>query len=533
MTELFTDLASSTLASGIASAAVSLTVQSGDGSLYPAPTGGDFFKVFLYKKSTGESEFVSCTARSGDVFTISATSRAYNAGDVVELRPTASFFNALAAGASSVNIQSGEFVYGGTDTGAADAYVFAMTPTVVTLVAGMKIRCKVGANNTGGACTLKLDGTAAGTITMEDGSTPPAGAIKSGYTHTFTWDGTNYILQSTGLALTTTGFNALAKQIKNVAAGTAATDAATIGGTESLKNKTFVDANNNEILKFASVASAVNEITVTNAATGNNPAIDASGEDVGIDVEGVTLKNGATTTDSVTAKTTNGDLVLSGNNTGRVIADGSPINSLETPVLHDDFFGYVSAGSPAVVGTQNWNHVADIIGTFGALDHPGIFYVQTIAVATNRAYLYLEANFFNDDIKSFDYIIKSPITITSLTIEIGMGSIGQPNLGSNSIYFQFDPAVSANWYFICRSSNTETVVDTGVAVSSNTWYHLRAEQNTSGVWTPVIDGTSYTNISTNVPSAQMDWNAQVTTNTTAARRLDVDYWGCEFDVLTR
>lgn len=46
------------------------------------------------------------------------------------------------------------------------------------------------------------------------------------------------------------------------------------------------DANGNEVIKTPATASAVNEVTVTNAATGNNPSIDASGDDtnIGIDV---------------------------------------------------------------------------------------------------------------------------------------------------------------------------------------------------------------------------------------------------------
>lgn len=46
------------------------------------------------------------------------------------------------------------------------------------------------------------------------------------------------------------------------------------------------DPNGNEIIKTAYVSSAVNEITVTNAATGNNPIISVTGEaDTGIDFE--------------------------------------------------------------------------------------------------------------------------------------------------------------------------------------------------------------------------------------------------------
>ena len=46
------------------------------------------------------------------------------------------------------------------------------------------------------------------------------------------------------------------------------------------------DENGNEQIKFATTASAVNEISVTNAATGNNPAISATGSDTNV---GITL----------------------------------------------------------------------------------------------------------------------------------------------------------------------------------------------------------------------------------------------------
>lgn len=46
----------------------------------------------------------------------------------------------------------------------------------------------------------------------------------------------------------------------------------------------LVDANGNELFKFTATASAVNEITVANAATGSGPTITASGGDTNIDV---------------------------------------------------------------------------------------------------------------------------------------------------------------------------------------------------------------------------------------------------------
>lgn len=72
-------------------------------------------------------------------------------------------------------------------------------------------------------------------------------------------------------------------------------NAVTLTGTQTLSNKTLTapkfanggfiaDNNGNEQIKFGTTASAVNEITVTNAATGNGPTIAASGGDANVDL---------------------------------------------------------------------------------------------------------------------------------------------------------------------------------------------------------------------------------------------------------
>jgi hypothetical protein len=69
---------------------------------------------------------------------------------------------------------------------------------------------------------------------------------------------------------------------------------ATLAGIESFSNKTLtspkvneiLDSNGNELLKFTTTASAVNELTLANAATGGKPALSATGGDtnIGIDI---------------------------------------------------------------------------------------------------------------------------------------------------------------------------------------------------------------------------------------------------------
>lgn len=50
-------------------------------------------------------------------------------------------------------------------------------------------------------------------------------------------------------------------------------------------NPTLADSNGNEVVKTATTTSAVNEVTVTNAATGNAPSLAATGGDTNVDLQ--------------------------------------------------------------------------------------------------------------------------------------------------------------------------------------------------------------------------------------------------------
>lgn len=94
MAILFTNNASTTLASSITNVATTLTVASGTGSLFPSPTSPDYFLVTLQGVSGTPIEIVKCTSRSTDTLTIvraqeGTTASAFTGGDKVELRVTA------------------------------------------------------------------------------------------------------------------------------------------------------------------------------------------------------------------------------------------------------------------------------------------------------------------------------------------------------------------------------------------------------------------------------------------------------------
>lgn len=97
MAQLFSNNGASTLASGISNVATSLTLATGQGALFPSPTGGDYFLLTLIGLVNGAEtswEIVRVTARATDVLTIvraqeSTVAAAWSAGTKVELRATA------------------------------------------------------------------------------------------------------------------------------------------------------------------------------------------------------------------------------------------------------------------------------------------------------------------------------------------------------------------------------------------------------------------------------------------------------------
>lgn len=87
---LFTNNASASLASAITSGSTTITLASGQGALFPAISGSNFFMATLVDTSNN-IEIVRATARTGDTLTVTraqdgTSARAFAAGDKLELR---------------------------------------------------------------------------------------------------------------------------------------------------------------------------------------------------------------------------------------------------------------------------------------------------------------------------------------------------------------------------------------------------------------------------------------------------------------
>jgi hypothetical protein len=123
----------------------------------------------------------------------------------------------------------------------------------------------------------------------------------------------------------------------------------TLTGTQTLTNKTLtspkigtsiLDTNGNQLALLTATGSAVNEFTIANAATGNDPTLSATGDDSNIDIAikpkgtGETVFGTGAAAATITTSGTN-DLILdtnSGTNSGTItITDGANGNITIAP----------------------------------------------------------------------------------------------------------------------------------------------------------------------------------------------------------
>lgn len=82
----------------------------------------------------------------------------------------------------------------------------------------------------------------------------------------------------------TTIVNEINGSLNNANIATNAAIAGTKLASSALFDREVNDTAGNEVLQFAATASAVNELTITNAATGSGPTISATGGDTNVDI---------------------------------------------------------------------------------------------------------------------------------------------------------------------------------------------------------------------------------------------------------
>lgn len=213
------NFAIATLAAGIASTDTSLSVVTGQGARFPAPTGSvNPFNAVLWNDTDYPSapfddpnkEIVRCTARSSDTLTISRGQESTSASNHNTSGKT--YKVALSITAKMLqDIASGTGEWAGSDTGSANAYVTTIDNYPGTLVAGMCVSFSPANKNTG-ASTLNHNGTGAKAITDSNGVALIGGELQASSQVRVRYDGTNWRLQNTPLPPTINVLNATSSE---------------------------------------------------------------------------------------------------------------------------------------------------------------------------------------------------------------------------------------------------------------------------------------------------------------------------------
>jgi hypothetical protein len=196
---LFSNNATTILASPITSTATSVTLAAGTGAKFPNPAAGQYFVMSFVDAATGlVTEIVNVTARSSDICTIvrgqeGTTARAWLAGDTATDLWTAGSAAAMVQ-VTQLQQQAGNYA---NDTGTVNNYAITLNPAPASLafLTGVPIRFKVGAlnANTGGS-SLNVNGLGATIIVNPDGSGLWAGELPANAIATVIYDGSRFQL---------------------------------------------------------------------------------------------------------------------------------------------------------------------------------------------------------------------------------------------------------------------------------------------------------------------------------------------------
>jgi hypothetical protein len=196
------------------------------------------------------------------------------------------------------------------------------------------------------------------------------------------------------------------------------------------------DTNGNELLKVTATASAVNEITVANAATGNNPVLSATGSntDIGITLTPKGTGNVVLTTGNLVVANGNGIDFSATANTGT----SELLNDYEEGTWTPTVFGSTTAGT-ATYSEQSGKYIkiggeVTVIAaiTYTAADGTGVLRVNGLpyAIANNGVFANFGLEYSNLTVpaNAIAQIVARPNTSFLQIDSIVTGGAGQSGL---------------------------------------------------------------------------------------------------------
>lgn len=149
------------------------------------------------------------------------------------------------------------------DTGAADAYVVALSTAPASYVDGLRLSVKITNANTG-ACTINVNALGAKSIKRPTGSDPSSGDLLAGAIVDLRYDGTNFqIIGYLGADVTAAAASATAAASSASAAAASATAAASSASSASSSATSAASSATAAAASAVDAAAAVNGVKVS------------------------------------------------------------------------------------------------------------------------------------------------------------------------------------------------------------------------------------------------------------------------------
>jgi hypothetical protein len=283
------------------------------------------------------------------------------------------------------------------------------------------------------------------------------------------------------------------------AAGTGTSVGLNIGSGKKLKIVgDVIDTNGNELLKVSATTSAVNEVTLANAATGVAPTLTASGDDTNIGFKLVAKGTG-----EITAKVNGSDVFNASSNfgfknriiNGAMVIDQRNAGASVTVNSNSDFFGvdrFYASGQTAdgvftfqrstTVPTGFTNSIATTVTT-----------ADSSIGATQRYFISQRVEGFNTADFGFGTANASTFTLSFWVRSSVTGTFGGSFSNGADRYYPYSYTItSANtWEFksVTVAGDTTGTWNTGNSVGLDVLFSLGAgssRKGTAGAWTSSV-----------------------------------------------
>lgn len=222
---------------------------------------------------------------------------------------------------------------------------------------------------------------------------------------------------------------------------------------------------------------------------------------------------------------------------------GSFLRNIDNVLLSDDFY-YEGFSTPyEIFGTG-------VISTPVTATTNGVVGIETTDVAGELTGLSAGNSETGEVIPNRDIISQFAMTLDDPSLSIylvGLFNTGgggtQPDNGTaiatveasiaEGMYFEFDPAVSANWVAVTVNGSTRTKNNTGVAASGYQKFEIKSNFSGSKIEF-FIDGIKVATSTTNLPDSGSQLYLAVTVNPTTASSvfIDLDLWLLSYDRLS-